>query len=88
MPLISQHAISIALAAHIAGKGSISLDGISLTVNDVEDKPDGTVFTLNIIPHTAEQTTLADAETGQAVNLEIDILARYLARFEQVKRAA
>lgn len=77
-----------ALAAHIAGKGSISLDGISLTVNDVEDKPDGTVFTLNIIPHTAEQTTLADAETGQAVNLEIDILARYLARFEQVKRAA
>ncbi len=76
------------LAAHIAGKGSVAVDGVSLTVNDVTDGPDGTRFTLNIIPHTAEQTTLAGAQAGRAVNLEIDILARYLARFEQVKRAA
>lgn len=73
------------LAAHIAGKGSVAVDGVSLTVNEVTDGPDGTHFTLNIIPHTAEQTTLAGAEAGRAVNLEIDILARYLARFEQVK---
>ncbi|WP_420606633.1 riboflavin synthase [Novosphingopyxis sp.] len=73
------------LAAHIAVKGSVAVDGVSLTVNEVTDAPDGTVFTLNIIPHTAEVTTLAGAEAGRAVNLEIDILSRYLARFEQVK---
>ena len=76
------------LAAHVAGKGSIAVDGVSLTVNTVEDGPDGTVLTLNIIPHTAEMTTLAGIEPGRAVNLEIDILSRYLARFDQVKNAA
>lgn len=76
------------MAAHIAAKGSVAVDGVSLTVNDVTDDADGTHFTLNIIPHTAEQTTLAGAEAGRAINLEIDILARYLARFEQVKRRA
>jgi riboflavin synthase len=75
-----------ALAAHIAPKGSITVDGVSLTVNDVTDQPDGTAhFTLNIIPHTQAMTTLDEAAAGRPVNLEIDILARYLARMQQVR---
>ena len=71
------------LAPHIAAKGSITVDGISLTVNEVTDQPDGTAhFTLNIIPHTQEMTTLNEAVAGRPVNLEIDILARYLARMQ------
>lgn len=71
------------LAPHIAAKGSITVDGISLTVNEVADQPDGTAhFTLNIIPHTQEMTTLNEATAGRPVNLEIDILARYLARMQ------
>jgi riboflavin synthase len=71
------------LAPHIAAKGSITVDGISLTVNEVTDQPDGTAhFTLNIIPHTQEMTTLNEAAAGRPVNLEIDILARYLARMQ------
>ncbi len=71
------------LAPHIAGKGSITVDGISLTVNEVTDQPDGSAhFTLNIIPHTQEMTTLNEAAAGRPVNLEIDILARYLARMQ------
>lgn len=70
-----------ALAASLAAKGSITLDGISLTVNSVEDQPDGSVhFGLNIIPHTAAETTLDALSQGRAFNLEIDILARYLDR--------
>jgi riboflavin synthase len=70
-----------ALAPMIAPKGSITVDGVSLTVNAVEDAPDGsTLFHLNIIPHTAEWTTLGAAKTGRQVNLEIDVLARYLQR--------
>lgn len=71
------------LAPHIAAKGSITVDGISLTVNEVSDQADGTAhFTLNIIPHTQEMTTLNEAAAGRPVNLEIDILARYLARMQ------
>jgi len=71
------------LAPHIAPKGSITLDGVSLTVNEVTDQADGTArFTLNIIPHTQEMTTLDEAAAGRPVNLEIDILARYLARMQ------
>ena len=71
------------LAPHIAAKGSITVDGISLTVNEIADQPDGTAhFTLNIIPHTQEMTTLDEAAAGRPVNLEIDILARYLARMQ------
>lgn len=74
------------LAPHIAPKGSITLDGVSLTVNDVTDQPDGTAhFTLNIIPHTQAVTTLDEAAAGRPVNLEIDVLARYLARMQQVR---
>jgi len=68
------------IAPHIATKGSITVDGVSLTVNAVEDAAGGTRFGLNIIPHTAEMTTLADLKPGMAVNLEIDVLSRYLAR--------
>jgi len=71
------------LAAHIAPKGSITVDGISLTVNEVTDQPNGEAhFTLNIIPHTQAMTTLDEAAAGRPVNLEIDILARYLARMQ------
>ena len=71
------------LAPHIAPKGSITLDGISLTVNEVTDQPDGSAhFTLNIIPHTQAVTTLDEVAPGRPVNLEIDVLARYLARMQ------
>ena len=71
------------LAPHIAAKGSITVEGVSLTVNEVSDQPDGSAhFTLNIIPHTRAMTTLDEAAAGRPVNLEIDILARYLARMQ------
>lgn len=63
----------------IAAKGSITVDGVSLTVNSV----DGRRFSLNIIPHTWEATTLGALKAGAAVNLEIDMLARYLARWQE-----
>jgi riboflavin synthase len=75
-----------ALAPYIAAKGSITVDGVSLTVNDVMDEADGTThFTLNIIPHTGEMTTLNDLHPGREVNLEIDVLARYLKRMEDLR---
>lgn len=74
------------IAAYLAPKGSITVDGISLTVNTVDDQADGsTVFGLNIIPHTASVTTFADLKAGDQVNLEIDILARYLSRMEKLR---
>ncbi len=77
-----------ALAPYIAAKGSITLDGVSLTVNAVSDQKDGTAhFTLNIIPHTAVMTTLGRLKTDQHVNLEIDVLARYLKRMEDLRVA-
>ncbi|MEM8725656.1 MAG: riboflavin synthase, partial [Pseudomonadota bacterium] len=61
------------MSPFIAEKGSITVDGVSLTVNDVRDRPDGTCdFSLNIIPHTGAVTTLGDLTVGDAVNLEID----------------
>jgi len=70
-----------ALAPYIAAKGSIALDGVSLTVNDVETLADGGVaFVVNIIPHTAAQTSFGTLGAGRRVNIEIDILARYLGR--------
>ncbi|MFN4091954.1 MAG: riboflavin synthase [Brevundimonas sp.] len=67
------------LHRYIAAKGSITVDGVSLTVNAVE----GLVFGVNIIPHTWENTTLGALQAGDAVNLEIDMLARYLARWQE-----
>ncbi len=75
-----------AIAPFIAAKGSITVDGVSLTVNTVSDEEDGSaVFGLNIIPHTAEVTTLGALGSGDAVNLEIDVLARYLQRMQSLR---
>lgn len=67
------------LAGFIAEKGSITIDGASLTVNGV----DGAVFGVNLIPHTQQVTTLGKLKFGDKVNLEIDVLARYVARLQQ-----
>ncbi len=75
-----------ALAPYLAPKGSITVDGVSLTVNDVADQADGTChFMLNIIPHTSEVTTLGALAAGAQVNLEIDVLARYLKRMQSLR---
>lgn len=76
-----------ALAPLIAEKGSIAVDGVSLTVNGVTDTPGGARFTLNIIPHTAQVTTLGGLHAGRRVNLEIDPLARYVARLMSAGQA-
>ena len=68
------------IAPFIAPKGSITVDGVSLTVNQVRDEGAETHFSVNIIPHSWAVTTLGDLEPGRAVNLEIDVLARYLKR--------
>ncbi|MEQ1687220.1 MAG: riboflavin synthase [Sphingopyxis sp.] len=74
-----------ALAPYLAAKGSITIDGVSLTVNDVADQADGTTdFAVNIIPHTWEVTSLRDWQAGREVNIEIDVLARYLMRMREV----
>jgi riboflavin synthase len=73
-----------ALAPFIAAKGSVTLDGVSLTVNTVQ----GRDFTVNIIPHTQDHTTLGNLAVGGAVNLEIDMLARYVARLMQTNGEA
>lgn len=78
-------AVDPVLAPFLAPKGSITLDGVSLTVNAVEDRDGETHFSLNLIPHTQEVTTLGGLAQGQAVNLEIDVLARYLQRMEQYR---
>lgn len=64
------------LSRYIAKKGSICLDGVSLTANDV----DGDLFYLNIVPHTVQQTTLNEWQTGRKINIEVDVVARYLER--------
>jgi riboflavin synthase len=72
------------IAPYVAPKGSITVDGVSLTVNSVADAADGsTIFGLNIIPHTWAVTAFGDMAVGNAVNLEIDVLARYLARMRE-----
>ena len=70
-----------ALAPYIAAKGSIALDGASLTVNEV----DGATFGVNLIPHTRKVTTFGDLAEGQKVNLEIDVLARYVKRMRDME---
>jgi riboflavin synthase len=77
-----------AMAPFIAEKGSITVDGVSLTVNDVRDRSDRSCdFALNIIPHTAQVTTLGALKLGDEVNLEIDVLARYLKRMQGLAAA-
>lgn len=75
--------IDAALAPFLAPKGSVTIDGVSLTVNTVADDADGsTRFAINIIPHTQSVTTLGALAADQSVNIEIDVLARYLQRME------
>ncbi|QPQ54680.1 riboflavin synthase [Allosphingosinicella flava] len=74
------------IAPYLAAKGSITLDGVSLTVNEVENIADGVRFAINIIPHTAAQTTFSDLVAGRKLNIEIDILARYLGRMMDLRR--
>jgi riboflavin synthase len=64
------------IAKYIANKGSICIDGISLTVNKIE----GSEFTINIVPHTIEETIIKHYTPGKKVNLEVDVIARYLER--------
>jgi riboflavin synthase len=82
-PEVGSHRVSVRAPAPlhrlIARKGSIAVDGVSLTVNEVE----GQVFGVNIIPHTWQVTTLGRLQPGEKVNLEIDMLARYLARWRE-----
>jgi riboflavin synthase len=75
-----------AVEAYIAPKGSITLDGVSLTVNEVEPISDGVRFAVNIIPHTAAQTSFADLAAGRRLNIEIDVLARYIGRMMELRR--
>ncbi len=72
------------LAKYIAEKGSVCLNGISLTVNEV----DGAFFSVNIVPHTLKETTLGNTDVGTHVNLEVDLLARYMERLMQGEKAA
>jgi riboflavin synthase len=77
-----------ALGRFVATKGSIAIDGVSLTVNGVVAAPaaDRTLVQVNIIPHTQKLTTLGDMETGRRVNVEVDMLARYVARLQETDR--
>ncbi len=69
------------LGPMIAAKGSVALDGVSMTVNDVREAEDGTThFSVNVIPHTAEHTTLGELAPGRQLNVEVDVLARYIDR--------
>jgi riboflavin synthase len=73
--------VPVELAPMIAPKGSVTLDGVSLTVNEVREAEDGsTHFAVNIIPHTAQHTTLGNLRQGQQLNVEVDVLARYIDR--------
>ena len=78
--------VPAALGPMIAAKGSVALDGVSMTVNEVGDSPDGaTRFSINVIPHTAQHTTLGDLAPGRQLNVEVDVLARYIDRMLAVR---
>jgi len=75
------------LAKYLAYKGSIVVNGVSLTVNSVTDTPDGCAFSINLIPHTIDVTTLKHLRAGVRVNLEIDLIARYVERMLSLSAA-
>jgi len=82
-------AVARPIAPYIAAKGSVALDGVSLTVNDVADRAEGgALLSINLIPHTRAETTFDRIATGRAVNVEIDILARYLDRMLAARNTA
>lgn len=68
------------LAKYLAYKGSITVNGVSLTVNQVTDRPDGCEVSINLIPHTLQHTALGTLAVGSRVNLEVDMIARYVER--------
>jgi riboflavin synthase len=70
----------LSLAKYLAFKGSIAVNGVSLTVNQVQDQPEGCEISINLIPHTIDNTTLGGLKVGSTVNLEIDLIARYCER--------
>jgi riboflavin synthase len=74
-----------ALAPYIAAKGSITLDGVSLTVNEVAAGQGTARFSINLIPHTAQATNFSDLAIGRPVNIEIDVLARYIGRMLELR---
>jgi riboflavin synthase len=76
------------IGKYLAYKGSVTVNGVSLTVNSVNDRPDGCEFSINLIPHTVEVTTLRHLKAGSKVNLEIDLIARYVERILSVSGAA
>ena len=78
----------LAMARYLAYKGSITIDGVSLTVNRVTDLRQGCVVSINLVPHTLAATTLQALVPGSRVNLEIDLIARYLDRMRAVDAAA
>jgi riboflavin synthase len=83
-PVGESHALRIlapaALAKYFAYKGSVTVNGVSLTVNTVRDTPDGCELSINLIPHTVQNTALHALTPGSRVNLEIDLIARYVER--------
>lgn len=79
-------AVARELGSALAPKGSVTLDGVSLTINDVRDEGERTHFSVNIIPHTGQHTTLGDLAAGRRLNVEIDVLARYLQRMMDARR--
>jgi len=68
------------IGRYLAYKGSITVNGVSLTVNSIDDRADGCEFSINLIPHTVEITTLKNVKAGAKVNLEVDLIARYVER--------
>lgn len=76
-------AVVATLGRFIAAKGSVAIDGVSLTVNDVRDAGGRTVFGVNIIPHTQAVTTLGGLQPAARVNVEVDVMARYVARLNE-----
>ena len=78
--------IAAELGRFLAPKGSVTVDGVSLTVNDLRDEDGSTDFAINLIPHTADHTTLGSLVAGDRVNIEIDVLARYIDRLQETRR--
>jgi riboflavin synthase len=70
----------VGMGKYLAYKGSITVNGVSLTVNQVTDKAAGCEFSINLIPHTVDNTALGTLRPGSSVNLEIDLIARYVER--------
>lgn len=75
-----------ALARFVAPKGSAALDGISLTINEVRDERAGALFSVNIIPHTQHATSWGQKQVGARVNMEVDLIARYVERLMSLSR--